>query len=155
MIWVCLKFSFSHFSTSFFSVGGTLHVAYKKYKINRKFTFYWYWTCRECSILNSVMKALHVRKRTGNNRIFLLVNTKCISSCELKTSECLLVLRTRKSSYVFNTLHEIYLVFTSKSIYPIFNVSLLYMYANVALIGWLHIHLLLVTCFADKQDMRI
>ena len=26
------------------------------------------WTCRECSILNSVMKALHVRNRTGNNQ---------------------------------------------------------------------------------------
>ena len=33
--------------------------------INKHLTFS---TCRECSILNSVMKALHVRKRTGNNR---------------------------------------------------------------------------------------
>ena len=77
-----LKYFVFAFSTPPFSVGETLHVAYKKYKIKRKFTFF-------------------------------LVNTKYLSSCELKTSEFSLVLRTRENS-VFNTLNEIYLVFTSK-----------------------------------------
>ena len=49
------------------------------------------------------------------------VNTKYISSSELKTSECLLVLRTRKNVDVFNTLDEIYLIFTpKKSEYPLY-----------------------------------
>ena len=55
---------FFSFSAPPFSVGETLHVAYKKYKIKRKFTFVRY-------IPN-------------------------ISSCKLKTSEFLLVLRTHE-----------------------------------------------------------
>ena len=45
---------------------------------------------------------------------FLSVNTKYISSRELKTSKFSLVLRTRENSDVFNPLDEIYLVFTDK-----------------------------------------
>ena len=52
---------------------------------------------------------------------FLSVNTKYISSRELKTSEFSLVLRTRENSNVFNSLDEIYLVFTEKkSKYPLY-----------------------------------
>ena len=43
-----------------------------------------------------------------------LVNTKYISSCELKTWKFSFVLRTHENSDVFNTLDEIYMVFTSK-----------------------------------------
>ena len=42
------------------------------------------------------------------------MNTKYISSSELKTYKFSLVLRTRENSDVFNSLDEIYLVFTSK-----------------------------------------
>ena len=45
---------------------------------------------------------------------FFSVNTKYISSRELKTSKFSLVLRTRENSDIFNSLDEIYLVFTSK-----------------------------------------
>ena len=45
---------------------------------------------------------------------FLSVNTKYISSSELKTSKFSLVLRTRENFDVFNSLDEIYLVFTSR-----------------------------------------
>ena len=45
---------------------------------------------------------------------FLSVNTKYISSRDLKTSKFSLVLRTRENFDVFNSLDEIYLVFTSK-----------------------------------------
>ena len=45
---------------------------------------------------------------------FFVVNTKYISSCELKTSKFSFVLRTYENSDVFNTLNETYLVFTSK-----------------------------------------
>ena len=38
--WGLLKFFGLAFSAPPFSVGETLHVAYKKYKINRKFTFF-------------------------------------------------------------------------------------------------------------------
>ena len=55
----------------------TLHIAYKRYKKKRKFTF-------------------------------LGVNTKNISSRELKTSKLSLVLRTRENSNVFNTLDIIF-----------------------------------------------
>ena len=44
------------------------------------------------------------------------VNTKYISSSELKTSEFSLVLRTRENFYVFNSQIEIYLVFTEKKV---------------------------------------
>ena len=50
---------------------------------------------------------------SGENLLFL-VNTKYISSRELKTSKFSFVLGTHKNSDVFNTLDEIYLVFTSK-----------------------------------------
>ena len=46
--------------------------------------------------------------------LLFLVNTKYISSGELKTSKFSFVLRTHENSDVFNTLDEIYLVFTSK-----------------------------------------
>ena len=49
-----------------------------------------------------------------------LVNTKYISSRELKTSKFSFVVRTHEKSDVFNTIDEIYLVFTSKSKYPLF-----------------------------------
>ena len=62
-------------------MGETLHIAYKRYKIKRKFTFFG-------------------------------VNTKNISSRELKTSKISLMLRTRENSNVFNTLDKLYLVFT-------------------------------------------
>ena len=45
---------------------------------------------------------------------FLSVNTKYISSRDLKTSQFSLVLRTREYFDVFNSLDETYLVFTSK-----------------------------------------
>ena len=46
---------------------------------------------------------------------FLSVNTKYISSRDLKTSKFSLVLRTRENFDVFNSLDEtLYLVFTSK-----------------------------------------
>ena len=51
---------------------------------------------------------------------FILVNTKYISSRELKTSDFSRVLCTHENSDVFNTLDEIYLVFTSKSKYPLY-----------------------------------
>ena len=62
-------------------MGETLHIAYKRYKIKRKFTF-------------------------------LGVNTKNISSRELKTSKISLMLRTPENSNVFNTLDKLCLVFT-------------------------------------------
>ena len=46
--------------------------------------------------------------------LFFSVNTKYISSRELKTSKFSLVLRTRENSDVFNSRDEIYLVFTEK-----------------------------------------
>ena len=81
-----------HLRHLLFTVGETLHVAYKKYKIKRKFTF--------------------------------TVNTKYISSHELKTSELSRVLRTPENSDVFNTLDKIYLVFTYKK------VNILYLFAK-------------------------
>ena len=45
---------------------------------------------------------------------FLSVNTKYISSRDLKTKKFSLVLSTHENSNVFNSLDEIYLVFTSK-----------------------------------------
>ena len=45
---------------------------------------------------------------------FFEVNTKYISSSELKTSEFSQVRSTSENYYVFNSLDEIYLVFTSK-----------------------------------------
>ena len=45
---------------------------------------------------------------------FFEVNTKYISSSELKTSEFSLVLCTHENSDVFNSRDEIYLVFTEK-----------------------------------------
>ena len=45
---------------------------------------------------------------------FFSVNTKYISSRELKTSKFSLVLRTRETTDVFNSRDEIYLVFTEK-----------------------------------------
>ena len=65
-----------------FSVGETLHLAYKKYKILKE-------------------------------NLLFFINTKHISSSELKTSKISLVLHTRENSDVFNTLDEIYFVFTS------------------------------------------
>ena len=79
-----ISFLFS-FSISPYSVGETLHVAYKKYKIKKK------------------------------KNLLFLVNTKYVSSRELKTSEFSFVLCTRENSDVFNTFDEIYLVVTSKS----------------------------------------
>ena len=55
-------------------------------------------------------KATQVKKKFT----FFLVNTKYISSRELKTSKFSFLLRTHENSDVFNTLDEIYLVFTSK-----------------------------------------
>ena len=46
--------------------------------------------------------------------LFLEVNTKYISSSELKTSEFSRVRSTRENFYVFNSRDEIYLVFTEK-----------------------------------------
>ena len=74
-------FAILFFVFLYFSMGETLHIAYKRYKIKRKFTF-------------------------------LGVNTKNISSRELKTSKISLVLRTRENSNVFNKLDKLYLVFT-------------------------------------------
>ena len=45
--------------------------------------------------------------------LLFLVNTKYISSRELKTSKFPFVLRFQENSDVFNALDEIYLVFTS------------------------------------------
>ena len=61
-----------------FSVGETLHIAYKKYKIKENLLF------------------------------FFSVNIQYISSHELKTSEFSLVLRTHENSDVFKTLDETY-----------------------------------------------
>ena len=49
-------------------------------------------------------------------KILFLVNTKYISSRDLKTSKFSFVLRTHENSDAFNTLDEIYLVFTSKKL---------------------------------------
>ena len=46
-------------------------------------------------------------------KILFTVNTKYMSSRELKTSKFSLVLRTRENYDVFNTLDDMYLVFTS------------------------------------------
>ena len=85
--WLTVQFTsilfYLHFCFLLFSVGETLHVAYKKYKIKR-------------------------------NLLFWGVNTKHISSRDLKTSEFSLLLRTRENSDVFNTFDKLYLVFTSK-----------------------------------------
>ena len=54
------------------------------------------------------------------------VNTKYMSSRELKTSKFSLVLRTRENYDVFSTLDEIYLVFTSKSKYPLYSSCVLF-----------------------------
>ena len=62
-----------------------------------------------CELQNA--RALYKIKRKF---AFFSVNTKYISSSELKTSRFSLVLRTRENSDVFNSLDEIYLVFTSK-----------------------------------------
>ena len=56
----------------------------------------------------SVGETLHVAYKKFFFLLFL-VNTKYISSRELKTSELSLVLRTCENSYIFNTLDEIYL----------------------------------------------
>ena len=71
-----------------------VHVAYKKYKIKRKFIFF----CKH---------QIYFIECVENIRIFT-------SARELKSSETSHVLRTRENSDVFNTLDEIYLVFTSK-----------------------------------------
>ena len=60
------------------------------------------------------LKKIHAWAQMKVPLYFILVNTKCISSRELKTLEFSLVLLTRENSDVFNTLDEIYLVFTSK-----------------------------------------
>ena len=49
-----------------------------------------------------------------SNKCFFEVNTKYISSSELKTSEFSRVSSSSENSDVFNSLNEIYLVLTSK-----------------------------------------
>ena len=51
---------------------------------------------------------------------FFEVNTKYISSSELKTSEFSRVRSTSENFYVFNSRDEIYLVFTEKSKFPFY-----------------------------------
>ena len=65
-------------------------------------------------VLNTVTLLTISLKKYKIKSLLFSVNTKYISSCELKTSEFSLVLRTGENSDVFNTLDEIYLVFTSK-----------------------------------------
>ena len=50
----------------------------------------------------------------------MTIDTKYMSSRELKTSKFLFVLRTHENSDIFNTLDEIILVFTSKHKYPLY-----------------------------------
>ena len=51
---------------------------------------------------------------------FFKVNTKYISSSELKTSEFSRVRSTSENFYVFNSRDEIYLAFTEKSKFPFY-----------------------------------
>ena len=66
-------------------------------------------------MVNKLINCKSSKKKYKIKRKFtFLVNTKYISSRELKTSKFSFVLRTHENSDVFNTLDEIYLVFTSK-----------------------------------------
>ena len=84
---------------------------------------------------------LRVAKKCNIKRkiTFFSVNTKYISSRELKTSEFSLVLRTRENSVVFNTLDEIYLVFTSKKV-------------NVLYVVYMFVLLILVLLLVDSDS---
>ena len=62
--------------------------------------------------VNRKMPVYCIKKK---NICFFSVNTKYISSRELKTSKFSLVLRTRENSDIFNSLDEIYFVFTSNN----------------------------------------
>ena len=65
----------------------------------------------EAWLTNWLTVNLLKRKKEKENLLFL-VNTKYISSRELKTSKFLFVPCTHDNTDVFNTLDEIYLVFT-------------------------------------------
>ena len=66
-------------------------------------------------VTEGIYSKLSVSNRYIEDICFFEVNTKYISSSELKTSEfSRVLLRTRENSDVFNSRDEIYLVFTSK-----------------------------------------
>ena len=66
-------------------------------------------------MVNKLINCKSFKKVKNKKKIYFFeVNTKYISSRELKTSKFSFVLRTHENSDVFNTLDEIYLVFTSK-----------------------------------------
>ena len=68
----------------------------------------------EAWLTNLLTVNLLKKVKNKKENLFNLVNTKYISSRELKTSKFSFVLRTHENSDVFNTLDEIYLVFASK-----------------------------------------
>ena len=80
---------------------------YQNYLCFQKFLFFSF----SPPALNRKMPVYCINKK---KIYFLSVNTKYISSRDLKTSKFSLVLRTRENFDVFNSLDEIYLVFTSK-----------------------------------------
>ena len=67
-------------------------------------------------MVNKLIDCKSSKKYKIKRIFFFLVNTKYISSRELKTSKFSFVLRTHENSDVFTTLDEIYLVFTSKKV---------------------------------------
>ena len=72
-------------------------------------------------MVNKLVNCKSSKKYKIKRKFIFLVNTKYISSHELKTSKFSFVLRTHENSDVFNTLAEIYLVFTLKSKYLLYN----------------------------------
>ena len=83
-------------------------------------------------MINKLINRKSSKKYKIKRKFISLVNTKYISSRELKTSKFSFVLRTHENSDVFKTLDEIYLVFTSKSKYPLF---ICFRYALISLLS--------------------
>ena len=73
-------------------------------------------------MVNKLINCKSSKKYKIKRYFVFLVNTKYISSRELKTSKFSFVLRTHENSDVFNTLDVIYLVFTTKSKYPLYTI---------------------------------
>ena len=77
-------------------------------------------------MVNKLINCKYSKKVLNKKKIYLfLVNTKYMSSRELKTSKFSFVLCTHENSDVFNTLDEIYYFWYSpqKSKYPLFIVK--------------------------------
>ena len=90
---------------------------YRSCRLIYSFFFFYITVIRlEAWLTKSIWLTVNLQKKFKIKRkfTFFLVNTKYISSRELKTSKFSFVLPTHGSSDVFNTLDEICLVFTPK-----------------------------------------